>query len=185
MDILIDLIEVDSIIVNNTISNKLITSSTNVLEIPEGAYTNSDQNRITNVEMVSLFKGLKHLNITIETIDDFDALTVELAKLGLMIGEESLIIQRAISKELINISNIVVDSMLLINSDKDIIQVELERLINNGLATGFINLADIVTTFNNAMTNIPRLTAALATIVAMPEEERSVILVDSITNLIP
>lgn len=185
MDTLINLLIVDSVIINNTISNQLISSSFNILEIPDEAYTNSSKERVSNIEMLSLFKGLKHLNVTIQTINQFDALTVELEKLALMISEDSLIVQRAISKELININNIIVDQTLLINDDKDIIQIELERLINNGVVTGFINLADIISTIDNAMSNIPRLTAALAAIIAMPEEERSVILVDSITNIMP
>ncbi|HKL94864.1 MAG TPA: hypothetical protein VJ845_00395, partial [Haploplasma sp.] len=185
MDTLINLLIVDSVIINNTISNQLISSSFNILEIPDEAYTNSSKERVSNIEMLSLFKGLKHLNVTIQTINQFNALTVELEKLALMISEDSLIVQRAISKELINIDNIIVDQTLLINDDKDIIQIELERLINNGVVTGFSNLADIISTLDNAMSKITRLTDALAAIIAMPEEERSVILVDSITNIMP
>lgn len=187
--VLVQLVEEDSLIINKTISNQIISSNNNSIEIPDSAYIDAQTKEdLKPEEMIKLFKAINELNIELSNLSNFDPLLIDIQIIINAYDMDSVIISRGISKGLIDNSDfvnannyIVINTNLLENDNKDISKEEIGKLLTNTRDTGFTNINHVIQVIGDPLNpvNIPIITTAFSAIQAMESDQRSQILIDS------
>jgi phage shock protein PspC (stress-responsive transcriptional regulator) len=171
-DFLVDLIDAGSSIVRTQISKAIVDTG---IEIPDSAFETGSTTEIKESELRAVAVALDAVG-TVNDVSTMDASSINAAKLTALLAANSVIVNRQISKAIIDSGLEIPESAFVDETQKDITPTELNAIVT---ALGTLGSVEEVSTMNASTIDAATLTGLLAADSVIVNRQISKAIIDS------